>query len=540
MKHIIGACLLFTLAACGTRKEIDSIFFNGTIYTVDSAFTIAQAIAVHEGKIIATGTNEQLSQQFVAKNKIDLNGQFVYPGFYDAHCHFYGYGIDQKKINLTGTTSFNNIVDTLIKYRDKKFSGWIYGRGWDQNDWAEKKFPTKEKLDSIFPDVPVLLIRIDGHAALCNQKALTLANITAATKILGGEILINNGQPTGIIIDNAVDSVKAKVPKPSREAEIEALLAAQANCFAVGLTSIADAGLDRSEIELIDSLQNLGKLKMRCYTMISYTPNNASHYFNKGKIKTDYLNVRSFKVYADGALGSRGACLSHDYADLPGHKGFLLSSINDLQQAANQIYKHGFQMNTHCIGDSANHLLLQLYKSAIGNDRNTRWRIEHAQVLQAVDINEFGKLGIIPSVQPTHATSDMYWAGDRLGAQRMKTAYAYHDLLQSYGLIACGSDFPVESINPLFGFYAAVVRKDQQGFPLKGFQPENKITRKQALRGMTIWAAFAAFEENEKGSIEKGKFADFVITRDNLLSAPDSMLYKIKIENVYSNGIKVY
>ncbi|MBK8845147.1 MAG: amidohydrolase [Bacteroidetes bacterium] len=540
MKNILGACLLLIFAACGARKEVDSIFLNGKIYTVDSAFNVVQAMAVQDGKIIATGTNEQINQQYQSKNKVDLNGQFVYPGFYDAHCHFYGYGIDQKKINLTATTSFENLVDTLIKYRDKKFSGWIYGRGWDQNDWSEKKFPTREKLDSLFPDVPVLLIRVDGHAALCNQKALTLANITASTKIPGGEIITTNGQPTGLLIDNAVDIVKAKVPKPSRADQIAALITAQENCFAVGLTSIADAGLDRSEIELIDSLQKEGKIKMRCYTMISYTPDNAAYYFKKGKIKTDYLNVRSFKVYADGALGSRGACLSHDYADLPGHRGFLLTSVSDMQDAANQIYKNGFQMNTHCIGDSANHLLLQLYKKAFGNDKQTRWRIEHAQVLQPGDISEFGKLGIIPSVQPTHATSDMYWADERLGNERLKTAYAYHELLLSYGLVACGSDFPVESINPLFGFYAAVVRKDQQGFPQQGFQTENKLSREQALRGMTIWAAYAAFEENEKGSIEKGKFADFVITRQDLLTAPDSILYQVAIDRVYSNGIKVY
>ncbi len=532
-------CSLIIISSCSHKEQADAVYFNGVVYTVDSAFSKAEAFAVKDGKILAVGTTADM-ERFDAKERVDLQGKFVYPGFYDAHCHFYGYGVDLKKTWLIGTTSFDAIVDTLVKYKDRRFMGWVFGRGWDQNDWDDKSWPERSKLDSLFPDVPVFLMRIDGHAALVNGKALTLAGITKDTKVVGGDVLLKNGEPTGLLIDNAVDLVKAIIPEPGTLQLEEALLNAQQNCFAVGLTSVVDAGLDVKTILLIDSLQNAGKLKMRINAMVSYNPGNLSYYRKHGAYKSDRLHVCSFKLYADGALGSRGACLLHDYADLPGHKGFLLASVDSLKNAARAIDAIGFQLNTHCIGDSANHLLLQIYGDVLQTNNNKRWRIEHAQVLSPDDFSLFGQYSIIPSVQPTHATSDMYWAGDRLGKERVKYAYAYKQLLEQNGMIAAGSDFPVEDINPLYGFYAAVVRKDKKNYPEGGFNAENAISREQALRAMTIWAAYASFEEKERGSLEKGKNADFVILEKDLLTEPDQNLINLRIYMTVIGGEIVF
>ena len=531
--------LLLAFSSCGTKMQVDTIYLNGKVYTVDSMFSVVEAFAVKDGKIVATGTSADM-KKYEAGEIVDLEGKFVYPGFNDAHCHFYGYGVDLKKTWLIGTTSFQSILDTLVKYKDRRFMGWVFGRGWDQNDWEDKSWPDRTQLDSLFPDVPVFLMRIDGHAALVNGKALALAGITSATRVIGGEVFLENGEPTGLLIDNAVDLVKSRIPAPGIPQLEEALDQAQKNCFAVGLTSITDAGLDVKTILLIDSLQKTGKLKMRINAMASYTPGNFYYYKKAGKYKSERLQVRSFKLYADGALGSRGACLVHDYADLPGHKGFLLTTIDSLKDAARKVSEIGFQLNTHCIGDSANHVLLQIYSGVLGQKNDKRWRIEHAQVLHPDDFKMFGDYSILPSVQPTHATSDMYWADDRLGSDRIKYAYAYKQLLEQNGMIAGGSDFPVEDINPLYGFYAAVARKDKQQYPEGGFNPENAITREQALRAMTIWAAYAAFEEGEKGSLEKGKMADFVVLDRDIMTEPDSVLFGISTRMTVVGGEVVF
>jgi predicted amidohydrolase YtcJ len=540
MKQIyLFVILLLAFSSCGTKMQVDTIYLNGKVYTVDSMFSVVEAFAVKDGKIVATGTSADM-KKYEAGEIVDLEGKFVYPGFNDAHCHFYGYGVDLKKTWLIGTTSFQSILDTLVKYKDRRFMGWVFGRGWDQNDWEDKSWPDRTQLDSLFPDVPVFLMRIDGHAALVNGKALALAGITSATRVIGGEVFLKNGEPTGLLIDNAVDLVKSRIPEPGIPQLEEALDQAQKNCFAVGLTSITDAGLDVKTILLIDSLQKAGKLKMRINAMASYTPGNFDYYKKAGKYKSDRLQVRSFKLYADGALGSRGAGLIHDYSDLPGHKGFLLTTIDSLKDAARRVSEIGFQLNTHCIGDSANHVLLQIYSDVLEIKNDKRWRIEHAQVLAPDDFKIFGDYSIIPSVQPTHATSDMYWAGDRLGSDRIKYAYAYKQLLEQNGMIAGGSDFPVEDINPLYGFYAAVARKDKQQYPEGGFNPENAITREQALRAMTIWAAYAAFEEGEKGSLEKGKMADFVVLDRDIMTEPDSVLFGISTRMTVVGGEVVF
>lgn len=526
-------------ASCSRKPKADLVIKNANIYTVDSAFSKANSIAVANGKILETSDND-LSVKYNAMEVVDAGGKTVFPGFIDAHCHFFGYSTDLVKCDLFGTKSFDEVITRVKEYsKTNKFS-WILGRGWDQNDWVKKEFPDKHQLDSLFPDKPVFLMRIDGHAILVNQKALDIAGINAATKVPGGEVEVRDGALTGILIDNIVDSVKKFIPSFSNEYKAEALATGQKNCFAVGLTTVCDAGLEKDEIFLIDSLQKAHALDMRMYAMVIYTDANKKYFLEKGKYKTDKLNVRSFKIYGDGALGSRGACLLHNYSDKKNHHGFLLQDYSKLKLAAQECNKSGFQMNVHCIGDSAVRTLATIYGNELGGKNDKRWRIEHCQVVNANDFDLFGRYSIIPSVQPTHATSDMYWAEQRLGAERIKFAYAYKKLLLQNGLVANGSDFPVEDINPLYGFYAAVTRKDKSNFPANGFQAENGLTREEALKAMTIWAAYAAFEENEKGSLEKGKFADFVILEDDIMKCAPENIHKVKVKSTFIGGKKVY
>ncbi len=530
---------LILFSSCNKKPKADLVLFNGNIYTVDSLFTKATSIAITNGKILEVSASD-LSGKYEAKEVIDVTGKSVYPGLIDAHCHFYGYSTDLVKCSLFGTKSFNEVINRVKEYAASNKFSWILGRGWDQNDWEKKEFPDKHVLDSLFPNTPVYLMRIDGHAILVNQKALDIAGINTSTKISGGEVEVRDGKLTGILIDNVVDSVKKFIPQFSNQYKSVALLTGQKNCFSVGLTTVCDAGLEKDEIFLIDSLQKAGALGIRMYAMIAYTDANKKYFLDKGKYKTDYMNVRSFKIYGDGALGSRGACLLHDYNDKKNHKGFLLQDYSKLKLAAKECNKYGFQMNVHCIGDSAVRTLANIYGSELGGKNDKRWRIEHCQVVNENDFDLFGKYSIIPSVQPTHATSDMYWAEDRVGAERIKFAYAYKKLLKQNGLVANGSDFPVEDINPLYGFYAAVTRKDKSNFPENGFQPENGLTREEALKAMTIWAAYAAFEEKEKGSLEKDKFADFVILEDDIMKCAPENIHKVKVQSTYIGGKKVF
>jgi predicted amidohydrolase YtcJ len=343
--------------------------------------------------------------------------------------------------------------------------GWIIGRGWDQNDWPVQQFPTNNALDSLFPDRPVFLERVDGHAAIANSKALELAYVKPGDTLTGGTVDVKNGQLTGVLIDNAVGLVQAKIPAPTPAQLAQALQDAQQNCFAVGLTTVDDCGLDYRTVLFIDSLQRRGDLLMRIYAMLSDAPENYDFAKEQGKIKTDFLNVRSFKVYADGALGSRGACLLQPYSDRPGWYGFLLRPQHHFDSVAQVIKELDFQMCTHAIGDSGNRAVLAIYAKHLQGRNDKRWRIEHAQVVAYEDFKKFGQYSVVPSVQPTHATSDMYWAGERLGKARERSAYAYQQLLRQTTWMPLGTDFPVEDISPLKTFYAAVWRQDAKGFP---------------------------------------------------------------------------
>lgn len=540
MKQITLLIALFLFVSCNKKNKIavDTIITDATIYTVNKNFGTTSAMAIYEGKILGIGTNEEIKNAYESKNTIEAKGKFIYPGLIDAHCHFYGFGLSLQEVDLRGTKSMKEVIARIKAFQKDKNPEFIVGNGWDQNNWAEKKFPTKEALDAEFPNIPVVLNRIDGHAIIVNSKVLKLAGITKDTKAVGGQIEIKKREPTGILIDNPMDLVFKIIPKPNRKTQIAALVDAEKIMFNYGLTTVNDAGLDPDVIYLIDSLQKAKVLKLNVYAMISANQKNIDLYLKKGIYKTDALDVRSFKLFGDGALGSRGACMHKEYSDMAKQYGALLSSPSEMKRIAKQIAASDFQLNSHAIGDSANTVLLKIYKEVLTDKKDRRWKIEHAQIIREQDFDYF-KLGIIPSVQPTHATSDMYWAGERLGKERLKNAYAYKKLLQKAGIIALGTDFPVEEVNPMLTFHAAVARKDTKNYPKAGFQIENVLTREETLKGMTIWAAYSNFEENEKGSLEVGKWADFVIYDQDFMKIDEDKIVKILPLATYLKGAKV-
>ncbi len=537
MKKLITLILLsVTIFSCNQKQEADIIVKNAKVYTVNNDFGSAESFAIKDGKFLAVGTNEEIDEKYNSSNTVDMDGKTVYPGLIDGHCHFFRFGLQLQKVDVTGTNSYDEVLEKIVAFQKEKNLPFITGRGWDQNDWEVKKFPTKEKLDQLFPDTPVAITRVDGHAMLVNQKALDISGITENSTVEGGEFIRENGKLTGVLIDNAMDFVK--VPAASKKEQIEALKEAEKINFSYGLTTVVDAGLEKENIELIDSLQQAGALKIKIYAMVSATQPQLDYYIKKGIIKTDRLNVRSFKVYGDGALGSRGAAMKEPYSDRHNHFGALIYSPERYREIAKQIAASEYQMNTHAIGDSANYLMLKTYQDVLKGQTDRRWRIEHAQIVDKADFDLFKN--VVPSIQPTHATSDMYWAEDRVGKERIKGGYAFKTLLNTYGKVALGTDYPVEKVSPFLTFYAAVARKDLNNYPENGYQMENALTREETLKGMTIWNAYANFEENEKGSIEVGKMADFVILDQDIMTVDIKNVPNTKVISTYVNGEKVH
>ena len=534
---IISSGLFFS---CGNK--VDTIIHSATIYTVDEENSVAQAMAIDNGIIIAVGTDDEILNQYTARGELDAKGLPIYPGFIDSHAHFLALGLLQNQLDLTNSKSFDEMIEMLKAYKEANPElQIIQGRGWDQNDWPLKELPTRHVLDSLFPDIPIILRRIDGHALLVNQKAIDKAGIDSATEVENGIIIKDDlNQPTGVLIDGAMNLVDAIIPKATEEDKIEALKKAEEICFSYGITTVSEAGLDKEDILLIKDLHDSKELEIKIYAMISNTEENLNYFLDqRGIIVTDKLNVRSVKVYADGALGSRGAALKENYSD-DDHRGDFVTDVEALQQLAFRIAKSEiFQMNTHAIGDLAHFEVLKAYRNALFFAKDPRWRIEHAQIIDTNDVNLYD-YRIIPSVQPTHATSDMYWAEQRIGPQRMEGAYAYKRLLERSGSIALGTDFPVEDVSPFKTFVAAVARQDMYGYPPQGFQKQDSLNREEALKGMTYWGAHANFEEERKGSIEVGKSADFIILDKDIMLVDWSAVLNTRVVATFLDGKIVF
>ncbi|HPE86114.1 MAG: amidohydrolase [Bacteroidales bacterium] len=535
MKLVLSVLILMLMMMQCTVKEADVLLKNGLIYTVDSAFTTVTGMVYRNGIILETGKWEELLEKYHPRIEFDLNGKCVYPGFIDAHSHFYGYGTFLAMADLTGASSFDEVILRLKRHAKIYPGQWIVGRGWDQNHWPDKKFPVNTELDRLFPDKFVVLIRVDGHAVLVNSPVMHLAGFNATTAISGGEILTENGKVTGVVLDKGADRIRELIPELTAIEKRSAILKAQENCFKVGLTSVCEAGADGSLISLFDEMHRKGELKMRIYAMLNPGEANEEQYMQHGPYITDFLTVRSLKLYADGALGSRGAALLEPYSDDPENSGIIVTNADAMRAVCARALTAGFQVNTHAIGDAANRQVLNVYREFLSEKNDLRWRIEHAQTIHPDDLPLFGKYAIIPSIQTTHCTSDMEWAGSRLG-QRIENAYIYKELLQQNGWIPNGTDFPIEDIDPLKTFYSAVFRRNLAGWPAAGFQMENALTREEALRSVTIWAAKAGFDESRKGSLEPGKVADFVILNQDILSVDESAVLKTKVLATFVNG----
>lgn len=541
MKHLIFLLSpLLLLSSCYHSQEADLVVHNAVIHSLDENATTYQAMAIRDGRIVELGPERQILNRYKAQEHYDAQGRSVYPGFIDGHCHFLGYGLNKQKTDLLGVKSWEEALERTVAFAnahpDKE---WIMGRGWDQNLWAGAELPDNERLNELFPDRPVLLQRVDGHAAVVNQVAMDRVGMDPNASVEGGLIAKRDGRAIGLLVDNAVGVFQKIFDEADEATKREALLTAQRDCFDVGLTMVVDAGLDPGTIDLIERMQAEGSLKMRMYAMVANAPDHLTLFAERGPIQQERLVVRSVKVYADGALGSRGALLKATYHDHAGHHGLQLATREHFAEVAQWCKDNGFQMNTHCIGDSANKLLLDVYGEVLGGTNDLRWRIEHAQVVSPEDRPAFAKYSIIPSVQPTHATSDGPWASERLGPERIVHAYAYEDLRKTMGLVALGTDFPVEDIDPLQTYRSAVLRQSVSGWPEGGYQMENALSRLDALRGMTIWNAIATFTEQDLGTLEAGKFGDFVVVDRDLVKIDGDGLRKAKVLATFVNGEQV-
>lgn len=529
------ALLLFVFIHFACQEKADLIIHNATIYTLENNQPRANSIVISNGIIKDIGND--LLTRYDAKNVVDAKSLPVFPGFIDAHSHFLGLGLRQNQLGLRGTKSAEEIISLAQEFQQSTNQKYIVGFGWDQNQWEEKTFPHKSLLDQYFSDIPVFLYRVDGHALWVNQKAIDIAGIDSKTTVEGGVVVTDSKGPTGVLVDNAMALVTPYIPKPTLRQKIEALQKAEEICFSYGLTTVTEAGLSKEDVFLIDSLQQNDLLQIRLYGMINNETPTLNYFLENGPLKTDRLNVRSIKIYADGALGSRGAALKAPYEDQKNNTGLFLMPIDSLEQLAYKIATTPFQLNTHAIGDAANAAVLNAYRKALVFKEDPRWRIEHAQILDTTDIALFNRK-IIPSVQPTHAESDFEWAKARLGRDRMKGAYAYKALLNSAGRIALGTDFPVEDVNPINTFYAAVYPpKDEDDTSAIS---EKALTRQEALKGMTIWAAQANFEEAEKGTLKIGKKADLVILDRDLFDVSQRRIKNARVVATFINGKIVY
>ena len=537
--------------AAGGAQAADLLVTNARIYTVDSVRPTAEAMAVRAGRVLWVGDAAGAARyRGAATRTLDLAGRTVIPGMIDAHAHLFGLGESLRSVDLVGTRSYDEVVARVAaRARTLPPGTWVRGRGWDQNDWPDQRFPTHEALSRAVPGHPVLLERVDGHAMLANAAAMRAAGIGRATRDpSGGRILRDAaGAPTGVLVDNAQSLAERRVPPHSTAQRREIALAAVREANRWGLTGVHEAGVGREVIESYEALAREGRFTLRDYVMVSGSDERSlAHYLARGPqsaLHDGRLWVRAVKLYADGALGSRGAALIEPYSDDPHNRGLLVTPRARLDDVARRAYAAGFQVNVHAIGDQANRTALDVIERAVGaggGARDHRWRVEHAQVLSPADVPRFARLRAIPSMQASHQTSDMPWAEQRLGPQRVKGAYAWRALRATGVVVPNGSDFPVEQVNPLLSFHAAFTRQDPSNAPAGGWYPEQRMTRDEALRSMTIWAAYAGFQEQVVGSLAPGKYADFVVLDQDIMRAPADDVLKTRVLATWLAGTAVY
>ena len=546
---IAALALLSAAPAAAQQQPADLILTNARIYTVDENRPLAEAMAVREGRILFVGSNRgALTLRGSSTRVLDLDGRTVIPGMIDAHAHLYGLGTSLQIVDLVGTRSYQEVIDRVAaQAREAPAGSWIQGRGWDQNDWPEARFPTHEALSEAVPNHPVFLTRVDGHAGLVNARALQVAGVTARTRDPeGGRIERGaNGAPTGVLVDRAMDLVRSKIPAATKDEIRSAVLAAVAETNRWGLTGVHDAGVNRAVIDVYEELAREGHYSLRNYVMVRLSDADLEHYLARGPQSGLYdgrIWIRSIKISVDGALGSRGAALLEPYADEPSHSGLVLVPQSRIREVAIRALQSGFQLNVHAIGDRGNRIVLDAFEAALSEvpRADHRFRVEHAQILHHQDIPRFAELDVIPSMQGVHQSSDMYWAGTRLGQGRLYGAYAWRSLLNTGVVIPNGSDFPVEHVNPLLSFYASITRQDGNAWPAGGWFPEQRMTRDEALKSMTIWPAYAAFQENELGSLTPGKRADFVILDRDIMRVPAQEILDTQVISTWLGGVAVY
>jgi predicted amidohydrolase YtcJ len=551
--HHTALCAALVLVLSGAlaaqQQTADLIITNARVYTVDDRRPFGQAMAIGGGRVRFVGSDRgALALRGPRTRVVDLDGRTVIPGMVDAHAHLLGLGMALRTVDLTGTKSYEEVVARVVaRAREVPAGTWILGRGWDQNDWGDTRFPSHEALSRAVPEHPVYLTRVDGHAALVNARAMTAANLGAtATNPEGGRIeRLANGSPSGVLVDRAMGLVQRAIPPSSRDQVRAAILAAVKEANRWGLTGIHDAGVGRATIDVYEELAREGRYDLRNYVMIASDDANLDHYLKRGPQSALYdgrVWIRAIKISADGALGSRGAALIEPYTDSPEHSGLITTPRERIEQVAVRALRSGFQLNVHAIGDRANRTVLDAFQAALGTvpAADHRFRIEHAQILHYADIPRFAELDVIPSMQASHQTSDMYWAGNRLGPTRLLGAYAWRALLQTGVIIPNGSDFPVEQVNPLISFHASISRQDEHNWPTGGWFAEQRMTRDEALKSMTLWPAIAAFQEADLGSLAPGKLADFVVLDQDIMSVAPERILATRVVATYMAGRPVY
>ncbi len=545
---VLVSAATFLMVVHSTKHEAHMLLLNGRVYTLGADLPVAQSIAIRGNTIVAVGSSEDLRRQFAADTVIDLEGKTVMPGFIDAHAHMEGLGQLLQSVNLVGARSAAEAAERVqARARTAPPASWIYGRGWDQNLWEDNRFPTAAELDAVSGDHPVVLIRIDGHVIWVNSLAMRLARVSRETKDPPGGRIIRTpvGDPTGVFIDEARNIIESVVPPLTPEEIEQSILIAAAECAKAGLTEVQDMGIDSLRIEIYRRLAAQNRLPVRIYAAISAPGPTWDAWKTKGPVigeANGMLTLRAMKMYMDGALGSRGAALVDEYSDDPGNRGLTIMSSADLESNIRDAVMNGFQPCVHAIGDRANNIVLNAYEKVLSSlpRSDCRPRIEHAQVLLAADIPRFKKIGVLPSMQPIHATSDMDWAEARLGPVRIKGAYAWRSLLETGTIIPGGSDFPNDGMYPLWGFYAAFTRSDRNGYPQDGWYRDQRMTRDEAAQCFSRWAAYGSFEEDRKGTIETGKLADLTILSKDIMRVPAMEVLSTVVEMTIVDGTIVY